>query len=192
MTEIEMARAADGSEKHLPTKPIKGADLNVDSDEEIMSLTDKSEGKWRFYSSEGKLVAEAASPGQISAGVVQQWCNAVRARCKRELTQEDVDRKLAAEENKTNGGIIVPDGVTDNVRSDSAVHVPESEGVAVDDDPDAFVAGKIAAATKRAKAATIKRAELVEQVSEVEAEIAAAEKDVSKWRRMQESINAED
>lgn len=190
MAEVEMARQADGSEQHLATKPIKGAGFNVDSDEEIMNLTDKSGGKWKFYSSEGQLLAEADAPAQLSAGIIQQWCNAVRARCKRELTQDDVDRKLQAKENKTDGGIIVPDSV-DDVRSDSPVHVPEPEGVAVDDDPDAFVAGKIAAATKRAKAATIKRAELGEQISEVEAEIAAAEKDVSKWRKMQESINAE-
>lgn len=183
---VEIAMPADGSEKHLPEKPIKGAGVNLDSDEEVMAQTDKSGGKWRYFASDGKLLAEADAPGSINADIVSQWCSAVRAKAKRELTQEDIDRKMAARENKTKGGIVLPEGVE---VEEPTVDEPSP---VLEDNPDAYVDSKLSAAANKVKAIQIKNMELEQQKEELDAELSKAVAEQSKWIKMKEALSDED
>lgn len=107
---VEMVQAPQGGETHLATKRVKGAELNLDDDQAIMTATDKSDGMWRFRVA-GQVIAEAQAPSEVTHAVISQWANAVRARTKRELSQEDVDRRLEArKQREASNGIVDPDG----------------------------------------------------------------------------------
>ena len=170
----EMALPPQGGAKHLATKPIAGQDVNLDSDQEIMARTQKANGKWSYYSSTGKLLAEAAAPSSVTAGIVSQWCQAVRARTKRELTQEDVDRKIKMREEKSNG-LVGPDGrpigesTADSVPSVPAEKVREAEVEQSDDvSTDDYL-------KRRLDAVKTLEASHVKQVHEAEAALLSAE-----------------
>ena len=184
MSSIEMALPADGSEHHLAHKPIAMDGINLDRDDEIYARTEKTGGKWRFIV-DGKLVAEADDPGQVTAPVLSAWGDAVRQRCKRTLTHEDVERKLAAKEKKTQteGGIIIPEGV--KVEEEEEV----APATAVEDNPDAYVAGKLAAAGRKVKSIQIKQMELMEQQEELDAELTKAVAEQNKWTKMQGALS---
>jgi len=186
-----MAQPADGSEIHLKDKPIQKQNLNLDNDEDILKATDRSGGKWRFYM-DGKLIAESPDPGEVNASIVGQWADAVRKRCKRTLTQEDIDRKLEAKKEKqSSGGIILPDGVdvTDaDSPADSDIQDDAPVGT-LDDDPDSYVNNKISAAEKRVKAIKVKRIEMEELYQDLDREETAAAAELAKWTRMKEVIN---
>lgn len=191
---VEIAMPADGSEKHLADKPIQGAGMNLDSDEEILAQTDKSGGKWRYYSTDGTLMAEADAPGELNADIISQWCNAVRARAKRELTQADVDRKLEAKNAGAGGSIVGPDGEA-LVSTDSPPSSDVQNNAAaptLDDDPDSYINNKIAAAERRKKAAWVRVQEMQQEIEEISAEYDQAKADEQKWIRMKDVINAED
>jgi len=191
MSKIEMAMPADGSEKHLAPKQIKAAagnsGVNLDNDEDILQATDKSGGKWRFYVGD-KLVAETDAPGQVNADILSQWGKAVRARCARENT--------FVKEEKKAGGIVDSNGNPVS-SADSSGSIPavatdpvrEASPASLEDDPDAFVQSKITAAVIRRKAAMIKAEQIQEEVDELAREIAAAEADEQKWRKMAGVIN---
>lgn len=186
----DIAPFADGSERHLPDKPIKGQGVNLDHDEVIFQNTEKSGGKWRYYNIEGKLIAETDAPSEINGNIISQWADAVRSRTKREhnLTRE--------RDRVSDGGIALPEGVdAESVRAaDDAVDSDvrnDAPAPSVDDDPDGYVSSKIKDAGRKLQAIRVKVAELQEQVTELEEEGAAAQKELEKWKRMQEAINAE-
>ena len=181
MSDIPMAEFADGSEHHLPEKQIRMDGINLDRDDEIFARTEKSGGKWRFIV-DGQLIAEADDPGQVTAPILTAWGDAVRKRCKRTMSQADIDRKIEAKAQKqTEGGIIIPEGVK--------VEEEVAPVAAVDDNPDAYVDGKLAAAGRKVKAIQIKQMELMEQQEELDAELAKAVAEQSKWTKMKGALS---
>lgn len=190
----------------LRATPVQGLDtadaVNYDSDQDILGKTIIRDGKWQFYEGE-RLIAEAAAPSDPTREVLEQWAGAVRQRVKRELTQEDTDKRDAARKEKVrieNGGIVGTDG--ELLSSDSSPSVDSVESVeveepatettaapSVDDDPDAFVDSKIDLAAKKLSAIIIKRTELQEALAELEDEYQAAADEKAKWERMKEAIN---
>jgi hypothetical protein len=193
MSEPEIGRAADGSENKIVPNKIKGQAENLDDDQAVFNNTEKVDGKWRYYSG-GQLVAETDAPGDVTHEIISQWAGAVRARCKRQLTQEDIDRKLASKENA--GGIVDPNGepissadTPEPVPGDGAAESSPVSEASVDDDPDAFVQSKIDAASRRKKSAAIKAEELLEELQSLQDEITAAEAEQRKWEKMKETIS---
>lgn len=180
---VEIAQPADGSEHHLKDKPIQGQGQNLDRDDEIYLNTEKKDGKWRYYSqTTGKLIAETDAPAEVNADILSQWGNAVRARTTRERNNE----KTEETKNMTESGIALPEGVTVEEPA------PQPEPATLDDNPDAYIAGKIQEAERKAKAARIKVLSLEEEIQEVQQAEAAARNEVQKWKRMEAAINAED
>lgn len=188
----DIAPFADGSEQHLPDRPVKGSNVNLDRDDEIYQNTEKSGGKWRYRNIEGKVIAETDAPSEVNASIISQWGAAVRARATREhntMRREDM-------EGVTDGGVALPDGVSRDDVQPAATVVAGDTGdstpaPSVDDDPDGYVSSKITAAQNRLQAISIKRAELQEQIEQLDEEKATALKEYEKWKRMKEAINAE-
>ena len=181
MADIEIARPADGTEHHLKDKPVRGANLSLDNDEDIYHATDKSDGKWR-YSVNGRLIAETQAPDQVTASIISQWGDAVRARCTRE---HNLEKAPPMEKNEQR--ILTPDGTPADSQPDTPV--PAAPAPSVDDDPDAFIQSKIDAAEKRRKAAWVKSESLREELDELAKEIDAADADKAKWVKMKEAMD---
>jgi hypothetical protein len=196
---VEMAQPADGTEKNVTSKDINSEGINYDSDQYVMAATIIKDGKWIFMEG-GKVIAEAAAPLEPSAAIVTQWCGEVRARTKRELTMDDLTereqgrkrKENEAEDHKSDGGIIIPDGADagDGSRDDAVEGDPPT--VSKEEDPDAWILGKITQANKRIKGVRLRVAELEEEISVVNEERQAADSELAKWERLRKAMNAEE
>lgn len=171
----------------LRQRPIDETGLNYDSDQDILSNTRVEDGKWRFYERD-TLLAEADAPANPTREVYEQWCKAVRARTKRELTLDDEARK-------ENARAIVDKSGDPIASADSDLADDPAPTVDVEDEPespDAWIDEKIAKATARLEAVREREKELQEEIQALGEEAQQAAKELTKWQKLKGAMADDD